>query len=230
MHLLSNVVPNLFAVLLSTSPFSLAGIIGRHEALNPIVKILNGSYYGVHSPTFNQDFFLGIPFAQPPVGDLRFRQAKSLNSSWTDTKSAIEYSPECIGYGSDDFQLGNPVSEDCLTLNVIRPTGAGSNLPVAVWIHGGAYIMGGSRDPRYNLSYIVQQSVNTQTPFIAVGINYRLQAWGWLFGTEILKQGQANIGLRDQRLALHWIQENIAAFGGDPKKVTIWGESSSFPI
>jgi hypothetical protein len=229
MHLASNFVPNLVAIILSTSAVSLAKVTDRHEVLNPTARVLNGSYYGIHNPTFNQDFFLGIPFAQPPVGDLRFRQAKPLNSSWADARSATEYSPECIGYGSDDSVLGNPVSEDCLTLNVIRPTGASSKLPVAVWIHGGGYVMGGSRDPRYNLSHIVQQSIHSNAPFIAVGINYRLQAWGWLFGTEILKQGQANIGLRDQRLALHWIQENIAAFGGDPRKVTIWGKSSKFP-
>ncbi|CZR61563.1 related to triacylglycerol lipase V precursor [Phialocephala subalpina] len=193
----------------------------------PIVKVLNGTYSGLHSDAYDQDFFLGIPFAQPPTGDLRFRPPRSLNASFTETRNATEYSPECIGYGSDDWVLGNIVSEDCLTLNVIRPSGFNNtNLPVGVWIYGGGNYEGGSRDPRYNLSYIVQQSVYSRSPFIGVSINYRLQAWGFLFGQEIMDAGAANMGNRDQRLALHWIQENIAAFGGDPVKVTIWGESA----
>lgn len=88
-------------------------------------------------------------------------------------------SPQCIGYGSDTWVLGNYVSEDCLTLNVVKPSGVseGANLPVAVWIHGRGLRTGGSSDPRYNLSFIVQQSVYTRAPVVAVSINYRLQAW-----------------------------------------------------
>lgn len=149
-----------------------------------------------------------------------------MNSSFTEIRNATEYSSECIGYGSDDWVLGNPVSEDCLTLNVIRPSGAGENLPVAVWIYGGGGYEGGSLDPRYNLSFIVQQSTYAQVPFIGVSINYRVQAWGFIFGQEVLDAGVANMGFKDQRLALYWVQENIAAFGGDPSKVTIWGESA----
>jgi carboxylesterase type B len=85
---------------------------------------------------------------------------------------------------------------------------------------------GGSRDPRYNLSAIVSQSARMNQPFIGVSINYRLQAFGFLFGSEVMKAGVTNLGFRDQRLALHWIQENISPFGGDPSKVTIWGESA----
>jgi len=194
----------------------------------PTVTVLNGSYSGVYSEQYNQDFFLGIPFSQPPVGDLRFRQAQSLNTTWDGVKSATEYSPECIGYGSDQWVIGNVISEDCLTLNIIRPAGLNldSKLPVGVWIHGGGQVQGGNRDPRYNLSFIVQQSEYARSPFIGVSINYRLQAWGYLFGQEIIDAGSANMGIRDQRLALHWIQENIAPFGGDPSKVTIWGESA----
>jgi len=86
--------------------------------------------------------------------------------------------------------------------------------------------MGSSLDPRYNLSFIVQQSVDMGKPFIGVSLNYRLQAFGFMFGSAVLKEGVANIGYRDQRMALHWIQENIAAFGGDANQVTIWGESA----
>jgi len=205
---------------------SLSSILQRRSPSVPTVQTLNGTYSGVHSSVYDQDFFLGIPFAQPPVGDLRFRQAQSLNSSWSDSKPATSYSKECIGYGSDQWVLGNDVSEDCLTLNVVRPSGVSGKLPVAVWIHGGGFYQGGNADPRYNLSFIVQQSVQAETPFIGISINYRLQAWGFLFGKEVLEDGSANIAIRDQRLALQWVQENIAAFGGDSTQVTIWGESA----
>lgn len=86
--------------------------------------------------------------------------------------------------------------------------------------------MGGSADRRYNLSFIVQNSVDQGTPIIGVSLNYRLSAFGFLAGSEALEAGIANNGFRDQRLALRWVNENIAHFGGDPAKVTIWGESS----
>jgi carboxylesterase type B len=122
-------------------------------------------------------------------------------------------------------QIGYPVSEDCLYLNVIRPCGyENEDLPVGVWIHGGGLYMGGSRDLRYNLSFIVENSVSIGKPIIGVSIGYRLSAWGFLQSEEVSGAGQTNMGLRDQRLALHWLQENIGAFGGDPSKVVIWGE------
>ena len=108
---------------------------------------------------------------------------------------------------------------------MIRPSGyENEKLPVGVWIHGGGLSMGGSRDLRYNLSFIVENSVNIGKPIIGVSIGYRLSAWGFLQSQEVSGAGQTNIGLRDQRLALHWIQENIGAFGGDCDKVVIWGE------
>ncbi len=111
--------------------------------------------------------------------------------------------------------VGYQVSEDCLTLNVIRPAGSqGQNLPVAVWIHGGGYSMGGSVDRRYNLTFIVQNSVNIGKPIIGVSINYRLSAWGFIASEEVVGSGNTNLGLRDQRLALHWLNENVASFGG----------------
>lgn len=87
-------------------------------------------------------------------------------------------------------------------------------------------LRGGSQDRRYNLSFIVQNSVDLGTPMIGVSINYRVSAFGFLAGSEVLEAGIANNGFRDQRLALQWINENINSFGGDPTKVTIWGESS----
>ena len=194
----------------------------------PIAIVRNGSYYGVHNDHFYQDLFLGVPFAQPPVGDLRLQVPQSLNQSWSGYHNATQYGYACYGYGEDTFIGGhNYVSEDCLTLNIVRPSGyEGQELPVAVWIYGGGWFEGTSLDPRYNLSFIVEQSVKINKPIIGVSINYRLSAWGFLYSEEIVKAGVANLGLRDQRLALHWLQENIAPFGGNPSKVTIWGESS----
>jgi carboxylesterase type B len=108
------------------------------------------------------------------------------------------------------------VSEDCLTVAVVRPSGySHQKLPVGFWIHGGGFVNGGNADQRYNLSFIVERSVKIGKPIMAVAVNYRLSAWGFLGGDQVFGEGLANIGLRDQRLALHWVQENIAAFGGE---------------
>ena len=95
-----------------------------------------------------------------------------------------------------------------------------------VWIHGGGLVMGGSADHRYNQTFIVQQAAEAGMPIVAVSINYRLSSWGFLYGKAIQDSGNTMNGFRDQRLALHWVQENIEAFGGDASKVTIQGESS----
>jgi carboxylesterase type B len=149
-----------------------------------------------------------------------------LDEAWAGTHLATKYPPHCAGFGED--QVGVEQSEDCLYLNVIRPTGIKetADLPVAVWIHGGGLEEGGSADKRYNLSFIVDHSVQMGTPVIGVSFNYRLSAFGFLSGQEALDAGITNIGFRDQRLALQWVSENIAAFGGSPEKVTIFGESS----
>ena len=159
-------------------------------------------------------------FAQPPVGELRFRNPQSINSTYNSTLEATSYAPECVGYGGD--QIGYPVSEDCLYLNVIRPSGyENESLPVGVWIHGGGLYEGGTRDERYNLSFIVDNSVQIGKPIIGVSIAYRLSTWGFLASQEVTGSGNTNMGLRDQRLALHWLQDNIGAFGGDCEKVTM---------
>ena len=108
----------------------------------PKVELRNGSYYGLYNAEYHQDFFLGIPFAQPPVGDLRLQLPQSLNASWSKTRNATKYGHACYGYGEDTFIGGrNFVSEDCLTLNVVRPTGVvrPQGLPVAVWFYGGGW-------------------------------------------------------------------------------------------
>ncbi|KAL9109755.1 MAG: hypothetical protein Q9227_005624 [Pyrenula ochraceoflavens] len=191
----------------------------------PTAVTRNGTYQGSYSSSYNQDFFLGIPYAQPPVGNNRFSIPQSLNSTFSDVKPARQYYPACVGYGGD--QIGYAESEDCLALNVVRPAGyEDQELPIALWIHGGGLQMGSAVDRRYNLSFIVQNSVSIGKPIIGVSIQYRLGPWGFLYSQEIQSEGQTNLGLRDQRLALQWIQENIASFGGDPTKVAIWGESA----
>jgi cholinesterase len=117
---------------------------------------------------------------------------------------------------------------DCLTVDIVRPAKVrpGDDLPVFVWIYGGGFTAGGSADQRYNTSYLVQSSVALEKPIIAVSLNYRIGGWGFLASKEVQEDGASNIGLFDQRQALRWIKENIKAFGGDPKKITISGESA----
>ncbi|KAF4125989.1 Carboxylesterase type B [Geosmithia morbida] len=208
------------------SSLTLAGVARGNSA--PSAHLNNGTYLGVNNAQYKQDFFLGIPYAQPPTGALRFAPPQPLTEAFNETRDATEYGSICIGYGSDTTNIGTPVSEDCLTLNVIRPEGTkpGDDLPVGIWVHGGSYVMGGSRDPRYNLSYTVDQAVSEGKPMVAVSINYRLSYWGFLFSQEMEDASAGNIAFRDQRLALRWVHDNIAAFGGSPDKVTIWGESA----
>jgi carboxylesterase type B len=180
----------------------------------------------VYNPNYEQDAFLGMPYAQPPLGDLRFLHPQPLNTTWKGRRNATTYQTSCHNYPYPSGPLigGN---DDCLTLNVIRPAGmdADAKLPVAIWIHGGGLVSGSNSDPRSNLSFIVEESVKIGQPIIAVSINYRLHAWGFLWSDVVNKEGLGNNGFRDQRLAMAWVQENIPAFGGDPEKVTIWGQS-----
>ncbi|EWC48090.1 hypothetical protein DRE_02669 [Drechslerella stenobrocha 248] len=197
---------------------------GGHVS-SPVVQISNGTVHGKYLRGWNQDAFLKIPYAQPPVGDLRFRPPQYINRN-LGAIQATNYGPHCVGYGPD--QVGFDTSEDCLTINVVRPAGIrpGEKLPVAVWIHGGGFFMGGAASPRYNLTWMVDQSVKLNKRIIGVSMNYRLAGWGFLASREVAGSLNLNNGLKDQRLALHWIQENIAKFGGDPRKVTIFGESA----
>ncbi|CAM1506153.1 Fc.00g057940.m01.CDS01 [Cosmosporella sp. VM-42] len=194
----------------------------------PRVDVINGTYAGEYYAKLDQDIFRGIPYAQPPVGNLRFEIPNSLNTSWQGVKNATKFSPSCVGDQTNAWGGDMVVSEDCLTLNVVRPSGyrAGDNLPVVIWIHGGGFRAGGSSLAIYNQSWIIHESVKQETPIIAVSINYRLAAFGWLWSEEMEARGASNLGLRDQRLAMRWVHENIAAFGGDPKKVTVQGQSA----
>ncbi|KAM5344227.1 hypothetical protein ACJ41O_012764 [Fusarium nematophilum] len=194
----------------------------------PTARVKNGTYEGKYVASYDQDLFLGVPFAQPPVGGLRFQNPKSLNKKFS-TRKATEYADSCVGYGNSPA-WPHTLGEDCLTLNVVRPAkSSGKNtkpLPVGVFIHGGGWSMDYSANGVYNLSFIVEESVKMGKPFIGVSVDYRLSFWGFMASEDILDAGVANLGLKDQRIALHWIKENIAAFGGDADKITIWGESA----
>ncbi|KAM3417778.1 Carboxylic ester hydrolase [Cercospora zeina] len=200
-------------------------------ATEPTIKILNGSYSGVHLPQYQQDIFLGIPYAQDTGGENRFLVPQTLDEVWDDIRPATSYSHACPSYDPDDAIDG--MSENCLSINIVRPHGIPEHekLPVMLWIHGGGYQVGTSGRPDYNLTFIVERSIQIGKPIIGASINYRKGGWGNMYSIEIQGSGNANLALRDMRKGLSWISENIAAFGGDKDSVTIWGESSgSFAV
>ncbi|KXH63305.1 lipase [Colletotrichum salicis] len=188
------------------------------------------------------DTFSGIPYAEPPIGPLRLRPPQRLNSSlgnFDATGNAAACPQFLLSTDSRNILLDavgsfltlpffQPITgqEDCLTVTVQRPSGTQSDakLPVLFWIFGGGFEFGSTST--YSGASFVRDGADMDRPFIFVGVNYRLGGFGFLPGREILKDGAANLGLLDQRLALEWVAENIAAFGGDPDKVTIWGESA----
>lgn len=200
-------------------------------ATEPVVKVLNGSYSGIHLPQYHQDLFLGIPYAQDTGGANRFRIPQSLNATWDGIKPAVNYSNACPSQSASDMVYG--MSENCLSINVVRPSKIADNvtLPVLLWIHGGSYQVGSSGLPNYNLTFIVQRSIEIGKPIVAASINYRKGGWGNMYSVEIQGSGNTNLALRDMRKGLAWMQENIEAFGGDKSRVTIWGESAgSFAV
>ncbi|CAK4000325.1 Hypothetical predicted protein [Lecanosticta acicola] len=212
MTLLKTLMP-----VLALTSYVLAGTNGV-----PTAKIRNGLVKGLHLETFDQDIFLGIPFAEAP----RLDNPRPINMTWNETFDATHFGPACYGFGSN-IDLNLTQSEDCLNLNIVRPSEYFERaLPVLVWVYGGGFTQGSNADPMMNLSYIVQTSVENQQPSIAVSINYRLSFLGFPGGNVSLEAGISNLGLKDQQIALQWIQQNIRAFGGDPKRVTIWGESA----
>ncbi|KAL7790344.1 alpha/beta-hydrolase [Trichoderma ceciliae] len=197
----------------------------------PSAHTINGTYTGLSLSSFNQDAFYGIPFATPPLGDLRFRRPLSFNQSWTGSRNATVRSDSCPGFDApfaQGFADGLTMSEDCLTLDIVRPSGVqpGDDLPVFFWIYGGGFKAGGSADPRYNASFIVRNSMEMKKPIIVVVTNYRTSALGLIASMEVAQANVGNIALFDQRLAMRWVSENIRGFGGDPTKVTIAGESA----
>lgn len=169
--------------------------------------------------------FRGIPFAAPPVGPRRWR-APAPPETWEGVRQADHFSPICVQPGRyPDDAPPEPMSEDCLYLNVWAPAGAQSEpLPVMVWIYGGGLLNGTASTPLYAGDELARRGV------IVVTVNYRLGALGFLAHPELSQEssygGSGNYGLLDQLAALRWVQNNISAFGGDPHRVTVFGQSS----
>jgi para-nitrobenzyl esterase len=169
--------------------------------------------------------FKGIPYAAPPVGDLRWR-APQAAAGWTGVRHAYRFGPACPQAASKDIGLAD-MSEDCLTLNVWSPARTrGARLPVMLWLHGGAFETGSARMPIYDGSNLASKGV------VMVTLNYRLGILGFFGHPQLTEEAKAesvptaNYGLLDQIAALVWVKRNIEAFGGDPANVTIFGESA----
>ena len=223
-----------------------------HVKAAPEASIANGTVLG--STSDGVDTFLGIPYAQPPVGQLRFRPPLPLDASFgvldaTGTPRACpqlptNMDPRIISQVlpadiAPYLSIATPpteAGEDCLTLNVQRPSSAAESgaekLPVLFWIYGGSFNTGSTQ--ANDFAALVAASEALGHPVLVVQANYRVSAFGFLGGAQVRAEGEregaasaaSNVGLRDQRLALRWVAENIAAFGGDPDRVTIWGESA----
>ncbi len=173
----------------------------------------------------------GIRYAAPPVGDLRFR-APEPPRPWTEVADATDFGPACPqpSFPNMPLDLGAPQGEDCLRLNiwVSSDTQPGDGKPVMVWLHGGAYVLGSGSQALYD-----GRRLAAGGDVIVVTVNYRVGALGFLdlssFNTA-RRRFDSNVGLRDVLAALAWVRDNIAAFGGDPQKVTLFGESAGAGI
>jgi para-nitrobenzyl esterase len=186
--------------------------------MQTVVRTRQGAVHG--SAADGVASFKGIPYAAPPFGPNRFQPPRPV-SAWDGVREALTYGPTApkAPYFPPFDMLIPEVDipgEDCLSLNIWSPDLGQARLPVMVWIHGGAFANGSGSVPAYDGTRFARDGV------VCVTINYRLGADGFLY----LGDGIANLGLLDQIAALAWVQENIAAFGGDPNNVTIFGESS----
>ncbi|TDL22022.1 cephalosporin esterase [Rickenella mellea] len=210
----------------STLPALLAVVLAAnvYAASNPIVDVGYARYQGALDPSTNITSFIGVRFAAPP---LRFA-APQPPAKVSGVQIANTASPECF-QGSDGTSVNQTFhkrvtdSEDCLFLNVFLPGQLSTTpkLPVVVWIHGGGYVKGSAVG--LDGGDLIRDA---QGGVIAVTIQYRLGVFGFLAGAETKNRGALNAGLLDQTFALQWVQKHIAAFGGDPNRVTIWGQSA----
>jgi len=200
-----------------------AGVRAQGIGQDPLVATVSGSVQGtveasgVHS-------FKGIPYAAPPVGDLRFREPQPV-VAWQGVRKAQAFGPRAMQlpiYSDMKFR-SDGVSEDCLYLNVWAPA-TGSRLPVLVYFYGGGFSAGDGSEYRYDGESMARRGI------VAVTVNYRLGIFGFFAHPDLTKESphhsSGNYGLLDQHAALEWVQQNIAAFGGDPARVTIAGESA----
>src|ERR1051326_7693335 len=211
--------------LLSTIALCTAAI---HPALAAErVKVANGILESNTAPKDGVRSFKGIPFGRPPVGDLRWREPQPVKN-WTGVRNADEFGPRCMqrtSPGADYWFRSNGMSEDCLYLNVWTPAKSDQEkLPVLVYIFGGGFQNGDGSEPRYDGENMARKGM------VAVSVNYRTNIFGFFVHPELTKESPhhaaGNYGLLDQVAALRWVQKNIAAFGGDPNRVTVAGESA----
>ena len=199
-----------------------AGSLQAHAQSAPVVRVEGGVLHGVIAGGVAS--FKGVPYAQPPVGALRWRPPTPV-TAWAGVREADRVGPICMQvYNKTDNGVGPlPASEDCLSLNVFAPTGA-ARLPVMVWIHGGGLVNGSGTAALYDGSALARQRV------VVVTLNYRLGRFGFFAHPALTAEAKggatANYGLMDQVAALQWVRRNIKAFGGDPANVTIFGESA----
>ncbi|MCB9961662.1 MAG: carboxylesterase/lipase family protein [Rhodobiaceae bacterium] len=221
--LLRRQLSRLVAVALCALVAPFLPALAQTGAAAPIVQVSNGALQG----TMDHDVlvFRGIPYAVPPVGANRWRPPAAA-ADWSGVRDASAFGDACIqppGMSAENGGDPGPLSEDCLYLNVWTPTiSPGRPLPVVVWIHGGAYVFGGGSVEGYSGVPYARDGV------VFVTLNYRLGALGFFAHPALNGEPGtvANFGLMDQIAALHWVQKNIAAFGGDPGNVTIMGQSA----
>jgi para-nitrobenzyl esterase len=202
---------------------AIAGLIvmaGAAQAASPQVQTRQGPVEGFEAKGVSQ--FLGIPYAAPPVGDLRWRPPVPAKP-WTGVRQAVKFGPTCAQITTLGVFAGPAnAREDCLYLNVFTPKlGAAAKLPVILWIHGGGNVDGESDD--YDATRLASMG-----QAVVVTINYRLGLLGWVAHPALDTEGHAfgNYGLLDQIQALKWVKDNISAFGGDPSRVTVGGQSA----
>mmetsp|Transcript_68195 Transcript_68195/g.137189 ORF Transcript_68195/g.137189 Transcript_68195/m.137189 type:complete len:339 (+) Transcript_68195:57-1073(+) len=225
---------------IEASPWSSANdVLARTVSLNPtqlapgsptLVQLGPNQFLeGREDDSTGQRRFLGIPFALPPVDELRWKAPAPPDESWEGTADASRFGNSCV-QSSSGFTIGGDVSEDCLYLNVYTPPKETSvNLPVLVFFYGGSWTGGSSSCPLYYGKNLVALGGEDA---ILVTMNYRLNVFGFM-GGEALRDFDrgaggttGNWGLLDQRESLRWVQKHAASFGGDPAKVTIFGESA----
>src|SRR6478736_864409 len=186
----------------------------------------NGAIEGLYETKSGLQMYFGVPFAKPPVGNLRWKAPQPADN-WQGVRQAKAFGPrpvQAIVFG-DMNSRSDGLSEDCLYLNVWTPAKRNTTgLPVLVYFYGGGFVAGDGSEPRYDGAAMAKKGI------VVVTVNYRLGIFGFYAHPELSKEasykGSGNYGLLDQALSLKWVQKNIAAFGGDPKKVTIAGESA----
>jgi len=191
------------------------------------VKTANGVLETTAAPTDGVRSFKGIPFAAPPVGDLRWREPQPVKN-WKGARNADQFGPRCMQRttpNADYWFRSHGMNEDCLYLSVWTPAKSDrEKLPVLVYVFGGGFQNGDGSEPRYDGANMARQGM------VAVSINYRTNIFGFFVHPELTRESPhhaaGNYGLLDQVAALQWVQKNIAAFGGDPKRVTVAGESA----